>query len=225
MLRALTYRLYLLFLENFVIISGSTLGEIMMFPYIFNGGPMKNRPDVLLILGSRGDAATVVSSGMLDVFEKNQIDLRVSIISAHRNDPELTDELNSTWGRNARVIIGIGGMALALPGAIAAKTNDERVVLGVALPSPERPDAHDATEAIIRLPEGTAVGFCGIGKPGLVNAAILACQIVAQLHAAGGNLTTVGNLALLRINLGNRKPAQCGVDLRKIVADQTAKTG
>jgi len=186
---------------------------------------MEEKPLVLLILGSASDAATVVKSGMLGVFEETGTACRASIISAHRNDKELTAELSSTWGMAARVIIGIGGMALALPGSIAAKTNDERIVLGVALASAERPDARDATEAIIRLPEGTAVGFCGIGKAGLVNAAILACQIVGVWPSTAGHSSIGDHLATLRTNFKLRKPPQFGVDLRKIVEAQTAKTG
>ncbi len=70
-------------------------------------------------------------------------------------------------------------MAAALPGVIASHAR-LCPVIGVALPSEEFKDGLDAMLSIARLPKGIPVAFAGIGKAGLVNAALLVCQILAM---------------------------------------------
>ncbi|HLC44436.1 MAG: hypothetical protein A2722_03675 [Candidatus Doudnabacteria bacterium RIFCSPHIGHO2_01_FULL_50_11] len=179
----------------------------------------QNRPDVILILGSDTDAKIVVDSGMLDIFEQAGVECRQCIISAHRHDRDLSSEFNMAWSGYAQVIIGVASMSAQLPGAIAAKTTDRHVVLGVALASPDRPDASDAVDAMTRTPAGTAVGFCGIGKNGLINAAIIACQIVGKKKP---EVVSPG-LERWRQLQRSKKPPQSGVDLRQLLAEMEKK--
>jgi phosphoribosylcarboxyaminoimidazole (NCAIR) mutase len=52
-------------------------------------------------------------------------------------------------------------------------------VIGVPLPSEEYPDCRDALLSMIRMPSRMPVLVPGIGKSGLVNAAVAACRMVS----------------------------------------------
>lgn len=134
-------------------------------------------PKVCIILGSNSDKSIVMESGMLNVFNEIKVSWELSVISAHRNHHELqkycrekVDEIDC--------FIGVAGMAAALPGAIVSIIGDEKVVIGVPLKS-DILDGLDALYSMVRMPSGRPVAVCGIGKSGLYNAAILACQIIA----------------------------------------------
>jgi 5-(carboxyamino)imidazole ribonucleotide mutase len=52
-------------------------------------------------------------------------------------------------------------------------------VLGVPIPATSL-QGHDALLSIVQMPAGVPVGTLAIGKPGAINAAILAAEIVAN---------------------------------------------
>jgi 5-(carboxyamino)imidazole ribonucleotide mutase len=132
---------------------------------------------VEVIAGSASDEKAIVESGMMKIFEAAGVKAALSFISAHRDDRLLREYLGQS---RATVFIGTAGMAAALPGAIAAAIGLGRraVVLGVALPSAEYPEANDALLSIARIPPGLAVASFAL-KAGLINAALCACQILA----------------------------------------------
>ena len=70
--------------------------------------------------------------------------------------------------------LGIAGAALAtaLPGAIAGASGMKSVVIGVPL------DEH-GIDSCLWMPPGVPVLTAGVGKAGLQNAAIAACQILS----------------------------------------------
>ena len=129
---------------------------------------------MVVILGSKSNEESVRESGMFDVLDKVGVSWIAAIISAHRNPEELKDYCLSSQGK---VFIGVAGMAAALPGAIAAIVKNHPVI-GVALVS-EVLEGLDALFAIVRMPPGVPVSCTGIGRAGLQNAAIQACQIIA----------------------------------------------
>jgi 5-(carboxyamino)imidazole ribonucleotide mutase len=135
--------------------------------------------DVQIIIGSTSDQQTVKESGMLTILDKIGIDYQLSVISAHRNPEVLTQHCKNTL-KETFVYIGIAGMSAALPGAIAANTNMQAVVLGIALSSEKHPHHYQAAlSSIICMPPGVPLGYTGSDSPGMINAAILACQIIA----------------------------------------------
>ena len=154
-------------------------------------------PLVEIVAGSESDLQTVKDSGMLDVLDQVLVNLtspwRVSVISAHRNDAELTIFCKAAISNDTRVFIGIAGMAAALPGAISSKVNAKiaedfgihtrisATVIGVALASSDMPNGMDALLSMTRMPPGIPVLCAGIGKAGCKNAAIAACYILDQL--------------------------------------------
>jgi 5-(carboxyamino)imidazole ribonucleotide mutase len=133
-------------------------------------------PDVEIIIGSTSDQPKIESSGMLEILKAMGVSYRVSAVSAHRHPEDLESLCLCS---DSKVFIGIAGMSAALPGAIAALTNRQSPVLGVALSSNGNEYHHQAAvHSMMCMPPGVPVNFCGSDKPGLVNAAIAACQII-----------------------------------------------
>ncbi|MGE5297826.1 MAG: AIR carboxylase family protein [Acidobacteriaceae bacterium] len=133
----------------------------------------------MIILGSKSDAKILKESGMTEVFKSCEVSYEIFIISAHRNHAELFAFVVKNYKENEpAVYIAAAGMAAALPGAIAC-LDPITPVIGVPLPSAEFPDALDALLSMVRMPPGTPVMVPGIGKSGLKNAAVAACQILA----------------------------------------------
>ena len=81
--------------------------------------------------------------------------------------------------RGLEVMIAGAGMAAALPGVIAAKT--DLPVLGVPVLSAAF-NGMDALLSIVQMPPGVPVGTLGVGKPGAINAAFLAAAILGVSH-------------------------------------------
>lgn len=132
---------------------------------------------VAVVIGSKSDLPLARDSGLFKILTDVGAVFEASIISAHRNPEELDEFCQTT---EAEVIIAAAGMAAALPGDIASRLKFDRPVIGVPLPSSEFPNAVDAMLTIARMPPGCPVILPGIGTTGLVNAAILALQILAK---------------------------------------------
>jgi 5-(carboxyamino)imidazole ribonucleotide mutase len=99
------------------------------------------------------------------------------VISAHRS-PSLAGEFGSTAeARGLEVIIAAAGGAAHLAGVLAAHTT--LPVLGVPMRS-EALNGLDSLLATVQMPAGIPVGTTAIGKPGAVNAALLAVAILAN---------------------------------------------
>ena len=134
---------------------------------------------VCIILGSQSDEAVVRESGMTGVLRACGVKYSAAVYSAHRNHDALTDFCREQVAAGAQVFIAIAGMAAALPGAVAAITNQHLPVIAVPL------DEH-GIDSCLYMPPGVPVLLAGVGKPGLKNAAIAACQILA-LNGAGSS--------------------------------------
>jgi 5-(carboxyamino)imidazole ribonucleotide mutase len=99
------------------------------------------------------------------------------VMSAHRT-PQLAAEFSSTAAsRGVEVIIAAAGGAAHLAGVIAAHTI--LPVLGVPMKS-EALNGMDSLLATVQMPAGIPVGTLAIGKPGAINAALLAIAILAN---------------------------------------------
>jgi 5-(carboxyamino)imidazole ribonucleotide mutase len=128
---------------------------------------------VLIIIGSKSDAqyAEECQNILNELGIKNQLE----ISSAHRQ-PDRTDHLaKSASEEGYGVIICMAGMAAALPGVVAARTN--LPVIGVPLPASLM--GIDSLLAIAQMPSGVPVATMGIGNAGAKNAAFLAARILA----------------------------------------------
>ena len=126
--------------------------------------------EIVVLVGSPNDLKIVKESKMMDVFESVGLKVPLHILSCHRNPKELDAFCQEV--DDIRVFIAAAGLAAALPGALAAATNMAKVIIGVPL------DDY-GVDTCIRMPPGVSVLTAGVGKAGLLNAAIAACQIVA----------------------------------------------
>ena len=98
------------------------------------------------------------------------------VISAHRT-PQLAFEwFGGAKGRGFKVIIAAAGGAAHLAGVAAALT--PLPVLGVPIESASLKGL-DSLLSMVQMPGGIPVGTLAIGKPGAINAALLAAAILA----------------------------------------------
>jgi 5-(carboxyamino)imidazole ribonucleotide mutase len=101
------------------------------------------------------------------------------VVSAHRTPDRMFEYAASAESRGLLAIIAAAGGAAHLPGMTASKTLVP--VLGVPMPVTAL-QGQDALLSIVQMPAGVPVGTLAIGKPGAINAAILAAEIVALRH-------------------------------------------
>jgi 5-(carboxyamino)imidazole ribonucleotide mutase len=136
-------------------------------------------PDALvgLIMGSKSDWDTMQHAAqMLDALG---VPHETKIVSAHRTPDLLFEYAGGAEGRGLRVLIAGAGGAAHLPGMAAAKTT--LPVLGVPVES-KALQGIDSLLSIVQMPAGVPVGTLAIGKPGAINAALLAASIIAVDH-------------------------------------------
>ena len=108
---------------------------------------------------------------------KLKIPNEMMVISAHRTPDRLRDYCLNAEKRGIKTIIAGAGGAAALPGCIAAYT--QIPVLGVPIESKSL-KGMDSLLSIVQMPAGIPVGTLAIGKPGSINAALLAAAIIAN---------------------------------------------
>lgn len=130
-------------------------------------------PLVGIIMGSRSDWPTLREASA--VLARLQVPHETRVVSAHRTPDRLREYANSAQGRGLRVIIAGAGGAAHLPGMCAAWC--ALPVLGVPIESAAL-KGMDSLLSIVQMPVGVPVGTLAIGRPGAVNAGLLAASIV-----------------------------------------------
>jgi 5-(carboxyamino)imidazole ribonucleotide mutase len=130
-------------------------------------------PAVGIVMGSQSDWRTMQHT--VQTLEQLGIACEARIISAHRTPDRLGAYCREVVDRGLKVIIAGAGMAAALPGMIAALT--PLPVLGVPIESGSLKGL-DSLLSMVQMPGGVPVGTLGIGRPGAVNAALLAAAVI-----------------------------------------------
>jgi len=128
-------------------------------------------------MGSKSDWDTMQHAAQ--ILDALGVPHETKIVSAHRTPDLLFEYAGSAESRGIRVIIAGAGGAAHLPGMAAAKTT--LPVLGVPVES-KALQGIDSLLSIVQMPAGVPVGTLAIGKPGAINAALLAASIVAADH-------------------------------------------
>jgi 5-(carboxyamino)imidazole ribonucleotide mutase len=138
-----------------------------------------SQPKIGIIMGSRSDWPVLKHAA--EILDQLGVAYEAKIVSAHRTPKRLYDYAGSAQARGLQVIIAGAGGAAHLPGMAAALTN--LPVLGVPVASTAL-QGQDALLAIVQMPGGVPVGTLAIGKPGAINAGILAASILALADPA-----------------------------------------
>jgi 5-(carboxyamino)imidazole ribonucleotide mutase len=134
---------------------------------------------VAIIMGSQSDWETMRFAA--ETLDALGIASEKRIISAHRTPERLYAFASGARAAGFKVIIAGAGGAAHLPGMAAALT--ELPVFGVPMES-QALSGVDSLYSIVQMPAGIPVGTLAIGKPGAINAALLAASVLALSDAA-----------------------------------------
>jgi 5-(carboxyamino)imidazole ribonucleotide mutase len=133
-------------------------------------------PRVGVVMGSRSDWETMQHAA--ELLAELGVAYEVQVVSAHRTPDLLFQYAEQAVDRGIQVIIAGAGGAAHLPGMLAAKTRVP--IFGVPVQS-KALNGMDSLLSIAQMPAGIPVGTLAIGRAGAVNAALLACAVLA-LH-------------------------------------------
>jgi len=132
----------------------------------------KNKPLVGITMGSDSDLKVMVQAS--EFLEKNHVPYEMEIVSAHRTPDLMFEYAKTAKSRGLKVIIAGAGGSAHLPGMIASLTT--LPVIGVPIES-HNLNGVDSLLSIVQMPSGIPVACVAINSS--INAAILACQILA----------------------------------------------
>jgi 5-(carboxyamino)imidazole ribonucleotide mutase len=129
---------------------------------------------VAIIMGSQSDWETMRHAA--DTLTVLGVACEKHIISAHRTPDRLFAFARSAKAAGFKIIIAGAGGAAHLPGMTASLT--ELPVFGVPIES-RALSGLDSLYSMVQMPAGVPVGTLAIGKPGAINAALLAASVLA----------------------------------------------
>src|SRR5207244_3425307 len=132
-------------------------------------------PLVGIIMGSKSDWEIMRAAS--ETLSKFDVPHESHVMSAHRTPDLVSEYVSGAEGRGMEVIIAAAGGAAHLAGVAAAHTL--LPVLGVPMES-QSLKGLDSLLSTAQMPAGIPVGTLAIGKPGAVNAALLAVAILAN---------------------------------------------
>ena len=137
------------------------------------------RPLVAIVMGSDSDLPVMTESAQ--VLKKFGVPFEIEISSAHRSPARTSEYARMAISRGLKVIIVAAGGAAHLAGVIAAETT--LPVVGVPIASTTLAGL-DSLLSMVQMPGGVPVACMSIGKPGAINAALFAIEILATSDAA-----------------------------------------
>ncbi|MFO1168623.1 MAG: 5-(carboxyamino)imidazole ribonucleotide mutase [Rhodoblastus sp.] len=125
-------------------------------------------------MGSQSDWATMRHAA--ETLDALGVAHDARIVSAHRTPDRLVAFAKGAKAEGFKVVIAGAGGAAHLPGMCAAMT--ALPVFGVPVES-KALSGQDSLLSIVQMPGGIPVGTLAIGKPGAINAALLAAAVLA----------------------------------------------
>jgi len=137
--------------------------------------PDASAPLVAVIMGSKSDWETMRHAD--EMLTQFGVPHESKVMSAHRTPALTTEYTAKAEARGIEVIIAAAGGAAHLAGVVAAQT--VLPVLGVPMES-QALKGMDSLLSTVQMPAGIPVGTLAIGKPGAINAALLAVAILAN---------------------------------------------
>ncbi len=134
---------------------------------------------VAIIMGSQSDWDTMRHAA--EMLATLGVSSEQHIVSAHRTPERLFAFAKGARAAGFQIVIAGAGGAAHLPGMTAALT--ELPVFGVPIES-RALSGVDSLYSIVQMPAGIPVGTLAIGKPGAINAALLAASVLALNDSA-----------------------------------------
>jgi phosphoribosylamine--glycine ligase len=131
-------------------------------------------PEVGIVMGSDSDLEIMKETAA--ILTRFGIPFEMTVASAHRSPKRAAEIASSARERGIKVIIAGAGHAAHLAGAMAAFTS--LPVIGVPIDS-SCLQGLDSLLSTVQMPPSVPVATVSIGKPGAINAGILAVQILA----------------------------------------------
>jgi 5-(carboxyamino)imidazole ribonucleotide mutase len=162
--------------RRFRLATGSTVPIIRAF-FLHVGRSGKARmaaKPVAIVMGSQSDWTTLRHAA--ETLDALGIGYDARIVSAHRTPERLYAFAKGARDTGFKVIIAGAGGAAHLPGMTAALTT--LPVFGVPVESKTLAGV-DSLYSIVQMPPGVPVGTLAIGRPGAINAALLAASVLA----------------------------------------------
>ena len=127
------------------------------------------------MMGSKSDWETMQHAA--DMLKQFDVPHESKVLSAHRTPTMTAEYASAAAGRGIEVMIAAAGGAAHLAGVVAAYTC--MPVLGVPIES-QSLKGMDSLLSMVQMPAGIPVGTLAIGKPGAINAALLAIAILSN---------------------------------------------
>jgi len=132
------------------------------------------KPLVGIIMGSDTDLPVMMESAkMLTKFE---IPFEIEVVSAHRSPVRTHEYATTAIDRGLKTIIVAAGGAAHLAGVVAALTTLPVIAVPMATTVL---NGIDSLLSSVQMPAGVPVASMAIDKPGAINAAIYAAEILA----------------------------------------------
>jgi 5-(carboxyamino)imidazole ribonucleotide mutase len=132
---------------------------------------------IWLFMGSKSDREVMAHAEK--ILKQESIPYELFIHSAHREPEKIRNLIKQAKDEGVVAIIAGAGLAAHLPGFMASLTDIP--VLGIPLASSSL-GGLDSLLSIVQMPSGVPVATFGIGKHGVINAALFACRLYRQLE-------------------------------------------
>jgi 5-(carboxyamino)imidazole ribonucleotide mutase len=132
-------------------------------------------PLVAILMGSKSDWDTMRHAS--ETLDRFGVAHEARVLSAHRTPEATAQYASGAEERGIEVVVAAAGGAAHLAGVVAAHTI--LPVLGVPMESASLKGL-DSLLSTVQMPAGVPVGTLAIGKPGAVNASLLAVAILAR---------------------------------------------
>jgi 5-(carboxyamino)imidazole ribonucleotide mutase len=142
---------------------------------VYNVRFLMTQPLVAVVMGSSSDWETMRHAS--ETLDRFGVEHERHIVSAHRTPVWMAEFATGAEARGIEVIIAGAGGAAHLPGMVAAHT--ALPVLGVPIQSAAL-QGLDSLLSIVQMPGGVPVGTLAIGRPGAINAGLLAVAILSN---------------------------------------------
>ncbi len=139
-------------------------------------------PLVGILIGSDTDLPVMAEAAKM--LEKFEVPYEIEVISAHRSPARSHEYAKTAISRGLKVIIVAAGGAAHLAGVVAALTTLPVIAVPMATTVLS---GIDALLSSVQMPAGVPVAAMAIDKPGAVNAAIYAAEILSTFDPEVAN--------------------------------------